>query len=151
MSITNLREQLCRDEGTRLKPYLDCCSKSWRDCTCKVKGFLTIGVGRNLESDGISMAESDFLLDNSILAKRAEVLSRIPWALRLDEARREALVNIAYNCGVDGLLGFKHALAAMEAGDYAGAAAHFRDSKWHKQVGPRADRLCAQITDGEWH
>lgn len=139
MSITNLREQLLRDEGTRLKPYRD------------QVGKLTIGTGRNLDDVGISLQEAEMMLETDITRARAAVLAHLPWTVRLDEVRRDALVNIAFNCGIAGLLGFQKALAAMEAGDYAAAAAHFYDSKWRKQVGPRADRLCAQITDGEWH
>ena len=44
-----LKEQLIRDEGTRLKPYTD------------TTGHLTIGFGRNLSQVGISLAEAEYL------------------------------------------------------------------------------------------
>lgn len=133
-----LREQLLRDEGVRLKVYKDSVGK------------LTIGVGRNLEDRGISLAEAEAMLDHDIQEFTAAVVADLPWSRTLDEARRGALVNIAFNVGVAGLLGFKKALAAMEQGDYYTAAAHFMDSKWAHQVGIRAERLAEQIRSGEW-
>ncbi len=55
--------------------------------------------------------------------------------------RAEVLIDMAYNLGVGGLLGFKRALAAVEAGDFPAAAAHMMDSRWAAQVGRRAVEL----------
>ena len=102
MAITSLRAQLYRDEGVRLMPYRDS------------EGLLTIGVGRCLERVGISMGESELMLDNDISRASAAVLAHIPWSDELDEIRREALINLAFNVGIKGLLGFKKMLAALE-------------------------------------
>lgn len=133
-----LRGQLVRDEGRRLYPYRDAVGK------------LTIGVGRNLDDVGISTAEADVLLDSDIARATADVLGRVPWAARLDEVRRAALVNMAFNLGIGGLLKFKVALAAMERGAWAEAAVAMLDSRWAIQVGERARRLADQIVSGEW-
>lgn len=133
-----LREQLLRDEGCRLKPYRDSAGK------------LTIGIGRNLDDTGLSLAEAESLLDADITRASAQVYARIPWAIRLDEVRRAALVNMAFNLGVEGLLGFTRALAAMEKGDWGRAAHEMLSSAWHDQVGMRAERLALQIETGEW-
>lgn len=144
-----LREQLGRDEGTRLKPYLDCCGKPWRECVCKRKGNLTIGTGRNLDAKGISMAENDMLLANDERDHTAEVVARIPWSYQLDPIRFEAVVNLAFNCGIERLLTFKKMLAALEAQQWGVASKELLDSKYIEQVGLRAERLARQLLTGE--
>jgi lysozyme len=132
-----LEEQLMRDEGVRLKPYRDSVGK------------LTIGVGRNLDDVGISHDEADVLLRNDIDRASAWLRTHFPWTLALDEVRRAALVNMAFNLG-GRLEGFVQLLARLEAGDYESAAKEMLDSAWAHQVGPRAVRLAEQIRTGNW-
>lgn len=146
----NITDQLRRDEGYRSKPYFDCCSKPFRQCTCDPQGKLTIGIGRNLEDTDLTLAEAEYLLDNDIARSSAAVLTHLPWTARIDEIRRWALVNMAFNLGIKGLKTFARALAAMEAGEWHRAAPEMLDSKWHAQTGIRAERLAEQIRTGEW-
>ena len=132
-----LKEQLMRDEGTRLKPYTDS------------TGHLTIGFGRNLSQVGISLAEAELLLDHDIQRTTADVLAALPWTMGLDDARRDALINMAFNLGIGGLLGFHKMLVACQAGDWATAALEALNSEWAHQVGPRAYRLSRQIETGQ--
>lgn len=136
--VAKLTTALVRDEGERLKPYR---------CTA---GKLTIGVGRNLDDVGITREESRALLAGDIARIRAEVDRALPWAKNLDEARYAVLLNMCFNLGLAGLLGFKNTLAMVQAGDYAGAAEGMLASKWAKQVGARADRLAKQMETGNW-
>jgi lysozyme len=57
---------------------------------------------------------------------------------------------MAFNMGVSGLLGFKHALGAMKIGDYARAGTEMLDSRWAKQVRGRAAELARQMVLGCW-
>lgn len=132
-----LREQLIRDEGVRLRPYRDDVGK------------LTIGIGRNLDDVGLSLTEAEYLLDNDIVRAAAAVLAHLPWTHSLDEVRRAALTNMAFNMGIGGLLGFKRALKALEEGRWEAAAQEMMDSKWARQVGIRAERLARQVLTGE--
>jgi lysozyme len=134
--MDTLLAELRRDEGVRLKPYR---------CTA---GKLTIGVGRNLDDVGISSAEADALLRNDVARVYADLDARIPWWRGLDEVRRRVLVNMGFNLGISGLLGFKNTLRAIETGDYLVAAQGMLASKWAKQVGPRAERLALMMRDG---
>jgi lysozyme len=142
VSRLRLRGQIARDEGGYQRfAYPDS------------EGYWTIGFGRCIDKrkgKGISLEEAERMLDADIRDFTADVLVAIPWAMTLGDARLGALVNIAFNVGVQGLLGFKKALAAMERGQYQEARTHFLDSKWARQVGPRAPRLADQIADGEW-
>lgn len=138
MEITNLADQLRRDEGTRLRPYRD------------IVGKLTIGCGRNLDDVGISQDEADLLLANDIKAATLRLESTFPWTMALDEVRKGALLNMTFNMGIGGLGGFRNFLANMQAGDYASAARDMLDSRWADQVGARAQRLSIQIESGHW-
>lgn len=142
-SVTDPRPRLIKHEGNRLRPYVDCCGKSWRDCTCVNRGYLTVGTGRNLDANGISAYESSILFENDL--NRAIVLCRqnFPWFDRISDIRQEVIVNMCFNMGIGRLLGFHDMMAAIERGDYKEAAREMLDSKWAKQVGGRADELAA--------
>jgi lysozyme len=137
----NLKEQLKRDEGVVRYAYEDSL------------GFLTIGCGRLIDdrrSGGLSPSEIDFLLANDISEKSAQVLEALPWARDLNEPRLAVLINMAFQMGIRGLLGFPGMLGAVRTGDYKAAAEHMLDSKWEKQTPTRAHRLADQMESGEW-
>lgn len=129
--------QLRLHEGERLKPYR---------CTA---GKLTIGVGRNLEDRGISREESAMLLANDIANEERELLRALPWVAKLDEVRQRVLLDMSFNLGIVGLLGFKNTLATIQAGEYQRGAAMMLDSKWAGQVGARAERLARMMATGK--
>lgn len=131
-----LLRQLRLHEGVRLKPYR---------CTA---GFLTIGVGRNLEARGITSEEADVLLRNDVVDVIAGLAMELPWIWELSDVRQRVLVDMAFNLGVEGLLQFKNTLAAIQAGDYKRAAAMMLDSRWASQVGGRARRLARMMETG---
>ena len=137
MQSLDLKIELTRDEGLRLKPYRD------------TVGKLTIGIGRNLDDVGISQDEAMHLLDNDIARTTAALDKAIPWWRSLNDVRQRVVVNMAFNLGVAGLLGFKNTLAAMKAGRYADAAGGMLASKWATQVGERAKRLADMMAKGE--
>jgi lysozyme len=128
-----LQDQLVRDEGLRLFPYVDS------------TGNTTIGVGRNLSSKGISEDEAMVLLADDIAEAKSGVLAALPWTLQLDPVRLAVLENMVFNMGVAGLLQFTLFLAAVQQGNWVLAAAEMLDSRWAKQVGARAQRLATQI------
>lgn len=136
MNLDAMRSELIRDEAMKLKPYRDSVGK------------LTIGVGRNLDDVGISQVEAAQMLDSDI-RRTADALDKaLPWWRGLDEVRQRVLLNMAFNMGVAGMLGFKHTLAAVQTGKYADAAAEMLDSKWAQQVGSRAQRLADMMIKG---
>jgi lysozyme len=116
-------------------------------------GFWTIGVGRLIDKrkgGGISKTESALLLDNDIDSKEADLDRRLPWWRKLDPARRGVLLAMAFQLGVDGLLGFVNTLKMVQAGDYAGAAKGMLASLWAKQTPERALRMSEQMRTGQW-
>ena len=137
----DLKSQLLREEGAESCAYQDSL------------GYWTIGVGRLIDSrkgGGLSNAEIDFLLDNDIQAKTAEVLWALPWVSKLSEPRQAVLIGMAFQMGLKGLLQFKRALGSVEDGQFAEAAAEMLDSAWAKQTFGRATRMAKQMETGEW-
>jgi len=137
--MTNLVEMLKRHEGVERFAYEDS------------KGYITIGVGRCIDSRigiGLSDDEIEFLLENDIHRCVAELRKTFDWFDQLDRIRADAMVNLCFNLGLSRLLGFKKALAYMAEKNYSKAADEFYDSKWQKQVGYRAGEVCDMIRHG---
>jgi len=133
-----IKEQLVRHEGLRLTPYR---------CTADK---LTIGIGRNLDDCGISQSEAYIMLINDIMNCEKQLQAKIPDIYNgLDEVRKSVLLNMCFNLGISGLLGFKNTLAFVKAGDWERAANNMLVSKWAKQVGRRAIELSELMRKGE--
>jgi len=135
--LATLKEQLLRHEGLKLKPYR---------CTA---GKLTIGAGRNLDDCGISRDEALALLENDIRRCESEIRQHIPTLYNmLNDTRKTVLVNMAFNLGTAGLLGFHHMLIHAADGEFGKAANEMLASKWAKQVGKRAIELSELMRKG---
>jgi lysozyme len=134
-----LRAQLVKHEALRLKPYFD------------TVGRLTIGVGRNLDADGITEDEAQYLLSGDIDRVVKGLFARYPtWFPALDSVRQAVLVNMGFNLGLAGLAGFTRMLDAVARGDYGGASEEMTKSRWASQVGQRAAELTVQMRTGAW-
>lgn len=131
-----LSDMLIEHEGLRLRPYTD------------TTGHLTIGVGRNLTDRGISRNEALQMLDNDIDDCIA-TLEPYTWFLKCNEARKLVLLDMVFNLGLSGLLGFKQMIHALQIGEYKLAASHMLDSKWATQVKRRAYELATIMENGE--
>jgi lysozyme len=129
---------LTRDEGLRLKPYR---------CTA---GKLTIGVGRNLEDVGITKEEAEQLLANDISRVVVDIVKRIPWAMKLDDARFSVIHSMVFQMGIGGVMNFRKFLNALQMGDYVKASIEMMDSKWAQHDSPaRAKRLAEVMRSGK--
>lgn len=152
----SLLTDLERDEGYRAAPYPDTASPPrW-----------TFGYGRNIEDAPLTGAEWKALLDakeiavsispngaarllsNGVTAAQMQCAQTFGWWPDLDEVRREVLVNLTFNMGMQRLVGFRNMLAAVKTGDYGIAAEELLDSTYAKQVGARAQRLANQLRTG---
>lgn len=135
-----LRARVKADEGFRNQLYRD------------TEGNLTIGYGRLMEKSrggGISQDEGEYLLSNDL--RTAERLCEaMPAYHDLSPARQAVLVNMCLNLGAAKLRGFTKMFAALERQAYEEAAFEMMDSRWAKQVGPRANRLAWQMETGQW-
>ena len=143
--------QLERHEGKRLTAYL---------CTA---GALTVGIGHNCMAwpvkgvskvgDRITPEQCQELFLSDVARFEGLLASNLPWTERLKEcqpARYAVLVNMAFNLGIRGLLGFKTTLEHVRCGNYPQAAAAMLQSKWAGQVKGRAKELSKQMECGQW-
>ena len=139
--IKDSYSQLRRDEGERLSAYQD------------HLGFWTIGVGILIDArkgGGLLPEESEFIFQNRLKLLNADLEKRLPWIKKLDPARRGVLINMAFQMGVAGLLGFKNTLALIDRGEYEKASREMLGSKWAQQTPARANRLSVQMSSGVW-
>lgn len=111
-------------------------------------GYWTIGVGHLIDKrKGGKLSDRliAWILFEDITEKITELDKRIPWWRELDDDRQDALVNMAFNLGTDGLLGFVKFLALLRDKKFVAASNEMLDSLWAKQVGQRAIRLARVI------
>ncbi len=139
MDMNKMVAELRRDEGVMPSAYQDSL------------GWWTIGVGRLIDKrkgGKLSDDEINYLLNNDI-ARFSKLLDiNIPWWRTLDDVRQRVLLNMAFNLGINGLLGFNNTLAYVKSGDYTKAASNMLLSKWATQVKGRATRLSEMMRTG---
>lgn len=111
-------------------------------------GWWTIGYGRLIDKrrgGGLSQQEAEYLLDNDIEARITALSQRIEWFQRLPPRKKLALANMAYQLGVNGVLGFRRMLAALKRGDWSAAQREALDSRWAKQTPSRAREVAGWL------
>jgi len=140
MDRTKLAAQLTVDEGRKSRMYLDNANPPrW-----------TIGVGFNLSDRALPDPIIDALLDWCIDNVQHELDSALPWWRTMNDARQNALANMAFQLGLDKLLKFKKTLDLLKTGRWDAAANEALDSDWARQVPNRAKRVTDMIRKGEF-
>lgn len=121
MNNEKLKESLIQNEGVKQYVY-----------TCP-KGYKTIGVGRNLETKGLSKAEIMYLLENDILDCELFLEDIFKDFHSLSDARQNVLIEMVFNLGNGGFKKFKKLIEAIKEKDFIKASEEMLNSKWHKQ------------------
>ena len=135
-SRIKLKSLLLKHESYQQFPYAD------------TNGFLTIGVGRNLQARGVSQPEALYMLDEDIKYFSTKLSSSLKFFNELNEDRQIALIDMCFNLGLQGFLNFKQMILALEACDYERAADEMKNSRWAEQVKDRAFELAEIIRTG---
>ena len=143
MNREQVQKQLEIDEGVVYEVYLD------------HLGYPTFGIGHLILDDD---PENGFAVGHSVEPERVTEAFQNDLDISIDECKvlysdwddypgevQEILVNMMFNLGRPRLSGFKNFKKAVDAGDWAKAGIEGRDSKWHKQVGNRAERLMVRM------
>ncbi len=140
MNIDRLRADITRHEciGSEpaLRPYAD------------TVGKITIGVGRNLTDNGITLEEADQMFDHDMWVAIKDTRVLVASFDELTDARREVLVNMMFNLGYPRLAKFVRMLEAIADGLPKTVALEMLDSKWATQVGKRATELSERYAEG---
>ena len=143
MNLDELRKQLEIDEGVKYEIYND------------HLGYPTFGIGHLiLESD----PEYNRPVGSAVLESRvAEAFEADCETVLIDcitlyldfydlpEEAQQIIANMMFNMGRTRLSKFKKMHAAIIESDWKTAAVEGRDSRWHKQVTNRAERLMERL------
>lgn len=153
LSKDEITQRLVLHEGCVLQPYR---------CT---EGYLTIGVGRNLETNPLTVEEKKvcgdymhgitknaafYLLRHDIDRVIEDCTKKIPFWANLDDERKYALLDMTFQLGYAGVKKFKKMLAAMGVGNWKEAAEQCLDSKYAQQTPNRAKRIAKTIETGRF-
>lgn len=148
--MSQIAKMLRVDEGFRSKPYLDSL------------GYPTIGIGQRIGPKGALLNNYQFSISQNVadvwmqeialeyLAKLQSDSRIKPALLKCNDARRDALLNMAYQMGVSGLAGFRNTLALIANGDFEGGAKGMLDSLWARQTPQRAKRVSEVMRLGDY-
>jgi len=134
-------------EGSRLTVYDDATGKPIVP-GYTVIGHPTIGVGRCLDTHGISAEEEQTLYQNDKQAVYAALGSALSWFGTLDTVRQAVIASMAFQLGIGGLLQFHNTLTYVQNGNYAEAASNMLSSLWAQQTPARAKMLASVMTTG---
>jgi len=139
MNIDKLREQLKIDEGVKYEIYRD------------HLGYLTFGIGHLITEKDPEYGQpvkTEVSADRVNEVFNADVQKYINETKKVfsdleskPEAIQLVLVNMCFNLGAPRLSNFKKFIAAINDEQWSEAAVEMMDSRWAKQVGPRAERF----------
>ena len=137
--LTALDRQIQGNEAWR--PYL------YDDATGKritkgstVIGHPTIGWGFNLDALDLPQEIGDAWFEHQRMRVVNELFNALPWTQQLGAGPLRVVIDIAYNAGVSGLIGFHRMLDALQRGDLVSAQREVINS----HLAPaRAQRLAA--------
>jgi len=135
--IDHISRQLQVEEGVKLRLYND------------TKGILSIGVGRNIQANGIRLDEAQLMLANDI-KDSVRFLEQFAWYTKCSDVRKAALIDMSF-MGAEKLLHFVKMLSGILHDDYEQAAAEIINSKWAADVGPhRSMRVSNMMRTDQW-
>lgn len=152
-----LLELIKNHEGFSSKPYED------------TKGKLTVGYGRNLDANPLTLDEvvdlfhsTEFLSDSyeedffdkmlktDVEEHIEELIERIPWLASKPKNIQRVLYDMAYNLGVSSLMKFTGTLVAVQNDDWVMAAYEILDSKYAEDVKTRAVTNAKIVAGGQY-
>lgn len=125
-SRSKARYLIMKHEGFRANMYTDS------------TGHLTIGFGHSLSTGAITQHAGSVILDDDMIWHESHLPTVLPFYNMLSDARKAVLIDMSFNLGLQGLLGFTEMLQALEKGDYDAAADAMLNSKWAQEVKDRA-------------
>ena len=124
-----LIRQLKEAEGFRAFAYKD------------IKGIITVGYGRNLESNGLSKTEAEYLLQNDIAECIQDLQTIFSGFHEMPTLAQHVLVEMRFNLGPRGFRSFRHFIAALQREDWRSAELELLDSKAARLLPERYQRM----------
>jgi len=143
--INKLKEQLKIDEGVKYEIYED------------HLGYATFGIGHLItDADeeygwpiGTKVSENrvNEVFKTDVQKFINETQKVFPDLINKPDNIQIVLINMCFNLGAPRLSKFKKFIAAINDEQWIEAAVEMMDSRWARQVGPRAERLKQIVLD----
>lgn len=148
-TLTAWRTSIDGHEGNVLRVYDDATGKIIVPNTL-VRGWPSIGRGRNLADPGISQSESDSLLSNDMARVQSQLDVLLPWWRGLSEARQLVMGELGFNLGVAKLVhAWPNTVKAIQENRFQEAADMMRGNQvWMAQVHSRGEQLARLMETG---
>ena len=121
-----IKNRLIDFEGMVLSPYK--CSN----------GYLSLGIGRNLDSNGITKEEALYLLENDIQSAKDKLDKHWKVWRSFPIEAQYVCIDLVFNMGINAWMSFRKTRAYMELGQWEEASKELLNSKYADQVGRRA-------------
>ena len=102
----------------------------------------------NGKAEPMSKEVAEKILNLKVAKLQKRVFQCLPWLTDKPQNVQDTLVEMAYQLGIAGLLGFRHTLGCIEAGDYAQAARNLRASLLYRQTPKRAEGYIKGLKNG---
>jgi lysozyme len=145
-----LKQLLIKHEGKKNTAYY--CSA----------GKLTIGIGHNIDANGLPPNIESFLNNNGYITDEMidelleiDVNNAVNDCQKLyplfdlfSDNRQMALIDFLFNVGLSTALQFKNTNKAINEEKWEDAAKGFEKSLWYKQVGKRSREIVKMIREG---
>ena len=112
-------------------------------------GHKTIGYGTMIEPSGHGIPRyiAELLL-RDYLTTIESLLRPHEWFCDLNTNRQHCILEMAYQMGVDGVLGFKNMISSLSAESWDDAEMHALDSLWARQTPKRAQEVARRLRQG---
>lgn len=148
--MSKIFEILKYEEGYRAKPYID------------TEGFPTIGIGFLIGPKGAKLSNYTFTISERVseawlhdyvsdMTVKMGGFGVIKSAIaQCNDARKDIIMSMAYQMGVQGLATFTTTLGMIAQGQFTYAADNMLKSKWAGQTPARAKRHAQVIRDGTY-
>lgn len=166
--MKKIRDQLTLHEGLKSFPYFD------------TRGFVTIGIGRNLDSNpfshdekkylfndpyityekyieilrlsGLSLLQAHYLLENDIQVALKFIKRLSPNFEAISEPRQFVLIDMMFNLGYGTMRkSYQLIINLIEDGEFSHAVEQIQNTKYSRQVGHRDNRLCVMLLKNKYH
>lgn len=97
----------------------------------------------------ISRQTAERKLDEKVLEKNAQLSAVLSWYKDATFVTKTVLINMSFQMGLQGVLGFRNTLQYVKEKMYQNAAANMRKSLWAKQTPDRASELARRMETQE--
>jgi lysozyme len=138
---------LVAEEGFKETPYY---------CT---EGFPTIGIGFRIGNKGdplpqgrrMTLEEAQAALRYKIKVNVTALERQLPvaWS-KCNLERKATLISMVFQLGLQGFLGFRNTIAALERAEWHSVASNMLDSRWARQTPNRAHRHATVMLEGDF-